>query len=225
MTAPTNRPLIGVTTHSGAWCPPWWSIAFAIRRAGGKAVRISPRHDVEVSELQGLVLSGGTDLCPELYGQPAEPGQSYDIPRDELESKVLDFALQKQLPMLGICRGCQLINVRLGGALFRDIKAQRKLTPNSTMLHPGKRLFVRPDSMLHRIVEHQQLRINSLHHQAIAEVAPGFVISGTDADNFTQAIENPEKPYILGVQWHPEYLPYMINQARLFKWLVRRCSE
>lgn len=200
-------------------------MAFAIRRAGGEAVRISTRHHVELSKLDGLLISGGTDLCPELYGQEAEPGQQYDVPRDKLETQVLDFVMHKQLPVLGICRGCQLINVRLGGTLFRDIKDRRKLTSNRAQIHPAKRLFVKPDSLLHRILEHDQLRINSLHHQAICEVAPGFDISGTDADDFTQAIERPERPHILGVQWHPEYLPYMINQTRLFKWLVREAGD
>ncbi|WP_099034018.1 gamma-glutamyl-gamma-aminobutyrate hydrolase family protein [Lacimicrobium alkaliphilum] len=219
---PTTPPLIGITTHSGRWCPPWWAMAFAIRRAGGEATRISTRHDVDLDKLDGLLISGGTDLCPELYGQEAEPGQQYDVPRDNLEYQVLDFVLQKQLPVMGICRGCQLINVRLGGTLFRDIKDQRKLTSNRTLLHPGKTLFIKPDSMLHRIVEHERLLINSIHHQAISEVAENFSISATDADGFTQAIESNALPHVLGVQWHPEYLPYMINQTKLFKWLVHQ---
>ncbi|WP_210401745.1 type 1 glutamine amidotransferase [Lacimicrobium sp. SS2-24] len=224
MTSISSTPLIGVTTHAGHWCPPWWAIAFAIRRAGGKAVRISPRHPVDLAQLDGVVMSGGTDICPQLYGEEPDPTYAYDKSRDALESDVIDYVMQQQLPLLAICRCCQLLNVKLGGALFTDITRQRKLTSNRSLIHPGKFLFVRPDSLLHRITEHERLRINSLHHQAIREVAPGFLISGTDADGFTQAIESPAHPHLLGVQWHPEYLPYMINQAKLFKWLVKQAD-
>tara|TARA_R110002072_G_scaffold56097_4_gene145535 strand:- start:18107 stop:18622 length:516 start_codon:yes stop_codon:yes gene_type:complete len=166
-----------------------------------------------------MVVSGGDDIHPSLYGGESMPKADYDQPRDELEQEMIGFALDNQLPMLGICRGHQLINVSLGGALHLDIRQMREKTSNFGTILPRKTALLEPRSMLAAVTGRVRLRINSLHHQAVAEVGEGLSIVGRDLDEFVQATECIERR-IIGVQWHPEYLMYRSTQRNLFAWLV-----
>ncbi len=221
----SRKPVVGVTGNAKWWSPSWFSIRFAVWLAGGTARRISVRHPWPISKIDALIVSGGDDIHPSLYGEEEAPKAHYDPDRDAMEQAHIAWALKHQLPMLGICRGTQLINVSLGGSLHIDIRAKRKLTSNRGTVLPRKTAALRASSCLASVTRASRLRINSLHHQAIDQLGEGIRIVARDLDGFVQAIEPAEHCHWLGVQWHPEYLLYRPQQRRLFKWLVQQCKQ
>lgn len=214
-----RKPRIGVTGNHRFWSPSWFCIRLAVRLAGGIPLRISVKHDQDRDSLDGLVISGGDDIHPSLYGGETMPKADYDQPRDELEHGLIQYALERGLPMLGICRGYQLINVALGGTLFADIRGQRSQTSNFGTILPRKTALLVAGSELGQWLGVEKLRINSLHHQAVDKTGEGLAVAARDLDEFVQAVENTQRN-ILGVQWHPEYLAYQQRQRKLFQWLV-----
>ena len=127
--------------------------------------------------------------------------------------------------MLGICRGAQLINVAHGGDLFADLRPMRVQTGNRRLILPRKTLNIRRGSRLAKLIGQPQTRINSLHHQAVRRVGRGLQVSGRDLDGIVQAIEKPGRGFLIGTQWHPEYIPQRGTQRRLFKELVREAAR
>lgn len=220
----SRRPRIGVTGNHKRLSPSWFSIRFCVWLAGGDPVRISVRHPNDLVELEGFIISGGDDIHPSLYGEEGMPKADYDQPRDELEQRVIRHALNNSLPMLGICRGYQLINVSLGGKLHSDIRKMRSKTSNFGTILPRKTAVANGDTLLSRTVSSNRFRINSLHHQAVEQPGKGLSVVAKDLDDFSQATECPER-HILGVQWHPEYMMYLPRQRRLFKWLVATAAK
>ena len=162
--------------------------------------------------LDGLLLTGsGPDLPPRLYGERQR--YRYKLmsrPRYEFELAMARLAADEGLPMLGICGGMQAINVALGGSLVQDIASQRAAAlphrasgPATRLSHPVQ---VAPRSLLRRIVRHAQIRVNSSHHQSVNRIAPSLAVSAVAPDGIIEAIEAPQHPFLLGVQWHPEFL-------------------
>jgi putative glutamine amidotransferase len=137
-----------------------------------------------------------------------------------LESAVIDDALVRGLPLLGICRGAQLLNARRGGNLFQDLKSHRKLTSNRRTILPLKTLLPESNSFLSKLLRTDKCKINSLHNQAIDHVGTDLQVSGLDLDGIVQAIEDPGHPFLIGVQWHPEFLLFNGRQRRLFGALI-----
>ena len=127
--------------------------------------------------------------------------------------------------MLGICRGAQLLNVVLGGRLHTDLRRIRQHTSNRRTPFARKTLLVEADSRLAEIIGDGKARINSLHHQAVADLGEGLVVSGRDLDGIVQAIEKPGHRFLIGLQWHPEYLPFHRKQRRLFQALVEAAAS
>lgn len=223
-----QRPLIGVTGNAGRFSPSWWCTYVALWLAGGRPRRISVCHHPEekLHDLHGLIIGGGDDIDPALYGEQALATEEYDRERDALESRYLRQAWANRVPVLGICRGAQLLNVIRQGNLFGDIRHLRKLTPNRRWILPCKTARVSEDSLLHRITGHNNLRINSLHHQAVDRAGQDLSVCARDEDGIAQAVcstlaEHPA----LGVQWHPEYLFYRPRQFLLFRWLVKQARQ
>ena len=206
--------------------PSWWFIRWAVRRSGGRALRLTPGRPRPELVPDAVIISGGEDIAPDLYGGvlhgTAVPA---DSARDAFELRVLDTALKRKLPVLGICRGAQLINVALGGTLHQDLRELRRRTSNRRTLLACKTLAVGGASRLAAIIGPRRARINSLHHQAIARRAPGLRVCGRDADAIVQAVEGRGDQWLLGVQWHPEYLPYRPRQRRLFRALVAAARQ
>lgn len=216
------RPFIGVTGDGKSWSPSWWCIRFAIWLVGGRAIRISVRHQPPAdTAFAAIVISGGSDISPEHYDGDIEAPVKNDPERDELEMRWIAHAMKAEIPLLGICRGAQLINVVRGGNLYQDIRALRSRTYNRPGLLPTKQVFIEPDSMLATTVGKTKLRVNSLHHQAVHNTGAGLAIIAKDLDGIPQAIECQQVGTILGVQWHPEYLFYVPSQLRIFRWLLR----
>ncbi len=215
-------PLIAVTGPTRGSHAPKLLVQLALRWAGARAKLLTPANPKpEVEEAaDGVVITGGHDIDPVLYAAAPEVMPKYDPERDALESAVIDRALARGLPLLGICRGAQLLNVRLGGNLFQELRSRRTHTSNRWTILPLKTLCVEPGSELERLLGSDRARINSLHNQGIDRVGEGLVVAGRDLDGIVQAIEAPLHACLRGVQWHPEFLLYNRGQRRLFKTLV-----
>ena len=165
-----------------------------------------------ISRLDGIILIGGADIHPSYYNEePIEQLGEVDSLRDVYDISLIRLAAQRGVPMLGICRGEQLINVAFGGTLYQDIPAQH---PDTTVRHnqeepssvPTHAVNLLPDSEMARITGETQLFTNTHHHQAVKQVAPGFRITAWATDSIPEAIENIEGKTIWGVQFHPEAL-------------------
>lgn len=169
-----------------------------------------------VAAVDGLLLHGGVDLAPESYGEtPLRPEWSGDPVRDQFEIELVKQALAIQQPILGICRGHQLLNVALGGSLYQDIQTQ----VTGSLMHRSAQLYdkvshdveILPNTLLSQLYANQmQGKINSVHHQAIKTLAPGFAIEAiSPLDDIIEAIRITTGPYadqfVLGIQWHPEF--------------------
>jgi putative glutamine amidotransferase len=217
-----ERPRVGVTGPARRWSPGWWCAALALRLAGAIPERISVRHQPSGKPLDALIIGGGDDISPDHYKGDIEAMVKADPARDQLEIDWIQRAIKRRIPLLGICRGAQLINVVLGGTLYQDIRPMRKHTYNRPGLLPTKQILLESTSQMARICGKTHLRVNSLHHQAIKDPGSGVRVVGRDLDQIVQAVECSAERAIIGVQWHPEYLIYMPSQFALFRWLLRK---
>jgi putative glutamine amidotransferase len=217
------RPIIGLTCYRTAGTKTIYDGKLAslpvqyldtVTRSGGTAVLLPPQpFDAEqardvISRVDGLLLTGGADIDPARYGQPIDTQhEGFEALRDASEDALLAAALEADIPVLGICRGAQMLNVHLGGTLHQHLPdvvghdryrtPGARFHPEPVSITPGSRLA---DS-LGRAVE-----INGPveHHQAIDEVAPGLVVTARGSDGVIQAVEWPDKRFVVAVQWHPE---------------------
>jgi putative glutamine amidotransferase len=190
------------------------SYIHALEQVGLAPVLVTPAHSPAaiaalLDACSGLVLSGGEDVDPAHYGEQPSPALGAVEPlRDAMELRAVACAEERGVPILGICRGLQLLNVHFGGTLYQDIATERP----SELLHQQKEPWdhrthsatVRPGSTLHRIVGEDQLYINSFHHQAVKVLGRGLRVTARADDGLVEAIEHDEYPWLLGVQWHPE---------------------
>ncbi len=174
----------------------------------------------------GLLLPGGGDMDPKFYGQARIPACGEpNLLRDAAEPLLLRAFLAADKPVLGICRGIQVMNAVLGGDLYQDIKPFEHLPHNG---HWAKvhTVTVRRGTLLSRILGQDTVLVNSQHHQAVDRVAPGFTLAALSEDGIVEAIEKPDAGFCLGVQWHPEWLsdadPAMQG---LFDAFVNACSK
>lgn len=214
-----RRPRVGVTGNGSRWSPSWWCTKIALLLAGADPVRLSVRHPWSGEAFDALIIGGGDDIDPEHYGGDINEKVKLDPERDKLEIRWIEWALEQRVPLLGICRGAQLINVVKGGTLYTDIRHMRKLTYNRPGLLPTKQVKLHSASHLASLCRKKHLRVNSLHHQAIKQLGIGLKVVGQDLDLLTQAVESSEGELIIGVQWHPEYLFYLPAQFAIFRWL------
>jgi putative glutamine amidotransferase len=220
-----RRPLIAVTGPSRGGMAPRLLVHLAVWLAGGRAVQLSPRRTASPEPFQGVIVTGGHDVDPVLYAEESEVQPRYDSERDAFESRVIDTALDNELPLLGICRGAQLLNVRLGGNLHQELRSRRVHTSNRWTVLPLKTLVVAEGSRLRDILGAARARINSLHNQGINRLGEGLRITGRDLDGIVQAVEDPGRDFLLGVQWHPEFLILSARQRGLFNALVAAAGK
>ncbi len=222
MTNVRPRPLIGITLDSeapGGYSKlPWYALREnyfgAVRRAGGLPVAVPHEPgDAEdyVERIDGLLVSGGAfDVAPEVFGAASRhPSVTTKDRRTEFELAVTRAALARDISVLGICGGQQLLNVALGGTLIQHIPdevpgALAHEQPNPRT-EPGHSVRIEPGTLLHRIVGADELHVNSAHHQAVRDPGPGVVIDALAPDGVIEGIEDPNRRFCLGVQWHPEY--------------------
>ncbi len=239
------RPRIGITSSRYAW-PQDENNRLALLRyvqviedAGGvgeplwlpRAYDANSHGAIEAqaarlaTQLDGLLVGGGGDLHPAMYGEEELPGiKVKPLPpaRPALEAALLREFLDRSKPILGICYGCQFFNVWRGGSLIQDIPTQWP----QPIEHGDSRHCVRllPDSVLHRIVEAEEFEVVSKHHQGIGRLAAGAACSAVSSDRMPEALEFNDAPLFLGVQWHPEWDRESPATRRLFEALMKACS-
>lgn len=223
------RPVIAITGPTRGAFGPRMLVALAVRWYGGRPLQLRPGDEDKSYKYDGVVVTGGHDIEPVLYAAEPEIEPNYDTARDALETAVIDDALTRRLPLLGICRGAQLLNVRRGGTLHQELRSQREKTSNRWTVLPLKTLCISDEretrnSRLAAVFGTEHSRINSLHNQGIDRVGEGLIVTGRDLDGIVQAIEDPSRDFLLGVQWHPEFLLYLKKQRTLFRELVA-CAQ
>ena len=173
--------------------------------------------------LDGIVFPGGADVAPAEYGQDEIHDLNViEAPRDRTELTLARWAVEAELPTLGICRGQQLLNVALGGTLYQDLKTQGATSTDHSdadgrargaLVH---RVVLEPESRLAQLVDETTLEVNSLHHQAVKGVAPSLRVSGRAEDGVIEALESVDHRFLLAVQWHPEEITDLPWVQRLF---------
>ncbi|ENH96013.1 glutamine amidotransferase [Gracilibacillus halophilus YIM-C55.5] len=187
----------------------------AVKRAGGVPVIIPTGTDVMcdiwVRICDGIVLSSGEDIDPESFGAHPSPHiQKTSKKRDETEIQIVHHALQQKKPMLGICRGAMIVNVALGGTVIQDIETSHPNAINhqqqAARSEPTHHIQMDQDSRLFQLSTTSDIQVNSIHHQAVDQLAPQLKKVATAPDGVIEAIESvdPFSPMIIGVQWHPE---------------------
>ncbi|TKJ10332.1 type 1 glutamine amidotransferase [Halomonas sp. 15WGF] len=219
-----SRPLIGITTSDYksqlAWCFDW----FAVWRHGGKPLRLSPSRPLP-EHLDGLIIGGGDDIQAHLYGGEVQLDVRLDPARDELELSLLNRFIPQNTPVLGICRGAQLINVHLGGTLDPDIYTTHEGLKRRRTVLPRKTVDIVGGSQLYQLLGVTWCRVNSLHHQAVNQAGKGIKIVARDRDGLVQGIESEAHDFLIGVQWHPEWLIFNRPQQRLISALVGAAQQ
>ncbi|WP_245846360.1 gamma-glutamyl-gamma-aminobutyrate hydrolase family protein [Chromohalobacter canadensis] len=219
-----SRPLIGITTSDHKSFLAWACDRLAVWRAGGQPVRLSPSREIPEG-LAGLMIGGGDDIGAQLYGGEVRLDVRVDPARDRLELALLERFLPQQLPVLGICRGAQIINVHCGGTLIGDIYTTYDHVRRQRTVLPRKQVDIATGSRLHTLLGVSRCRVNSLHHQAVDRLGDTLHVVARDRNGLIQAIEAPECPYLVGVQWHPEFLVFNRPQQRLIRGLVDAARE
>jgi len=218
-----NRPKIGVTTSPKRGDDYYLTYGRAVEAAGAEAVYLPPGTRT-LDHLDGLLLPGGWDVDPALYGEkPDAKLGDIDPELDETEIRLFKDARQKQIPVLGICRGQQVINVAMGGTLLQHLEGHEVRAYGRS--HLAHRASVDPASELGRAVEGREIQVNSLHHQAVRSVALGLRQTATGEDGTVEGLESDDG-LIVAVQCHPEELASDLPWARrLFERFVERARS
>lgn len=223
-----RRPVIGITgNYEDLTCKLGRGYYDGVVRAGGTPVIIPPVADKAVlmstlDRIDGLILSGGGDINPLYCGEEPVPGlHGINRERDLPELLIARLAYNRQLPMLGICRGIQTLAVALGGKVDQDIKASIKHSQDADRSEPTHSVDVAEDSTLYHLYGEPTLYVNSFHHQAVSEPGSKFRVVARSKDGIVEAMESTEYKSIVGVQWHPECMP---SGQPLFQWLVAEAS-
>lgn len=204
--------------------------------AGATPVIIPPYSDIEllvslVKKLDGVVLSGGADIDPDYLGELPIDGIDINPERDKPELILIKLLIDRHVPILGICRGMQMLSAALGGKLYQDIYTQHNV---DCICHSQKiargltshSVNIQKDTLLYSIMNTDCLDVNSFHHQAVKSVPKGFVVSAVAQDGIIEAMESVDYQPILGVQWHPECMLAEGNKIMmpLFEWLVNEAA-
>jgi putative glutamine amidotransferase len=237
------RPIIGITTYDGK-SPADLPIAAvqtayinAILQAGGSPVLLPNQLGRDdwmglLPHLGGILLTGGGDIDPRHFSAAYHPKvDDVNEARDSLELALLRFAVEEQKPFLGICRGCQVVNVALGGTLHTHIPDQTQTDirhdcypdlPRAHIAHPVR---VEEDSRISQIFGEPILQVNSLHHQGIRDLAPALKPVAYAPDGLIEAVELPGHPFGYAVQWHPEWLTDQQPTRNLFRAFVEAATR
>jgi len=214
------KPVIGVTTSRRSGWRIYPLIALNLWLAGGRRRRWDSGREADIGAMDGLIVGGGDDISPELYEGEIVVSARLDPARDALERRLVGAALAAGKPVLGICRGAQMLNVALGGDLHQDAYGRYADSPYLRTILPRKDVEIAPDTLLARISGAGPMRVNALHTQAVNRLGEGLRVAARDGGGMAQAIERAEPPFALGVQWHPEHLFYARRQRALFAALV-----
>ncbi len=239
----SSQPLIGITSsltrnRAGSLiCQVGQAYINAIENAGGTALILPITQsdktlDSLISQLNGIVFSGGGDIALERFkGAPHPRVYGVQPERDEFEFQLLERALTTGIPLLAICRGIQILNVAFGGDLYTHIADQVEGAlkhdwfpgyPRDKFAHTVK---LQPNSKLHEIFNQDRINVNSLHHQGIARVGDGLAATAFAPDGLVEGLEVSDAHFAIGVQWHPECLPEDPAMEKLFQALIDACLD
>ncbi|WP_088227982.1 gamma-glutamyl-gamma-aminobutyrate hydrolase family protein [Desulfosporosinus sp. FKB] len=232
-----QRPVIGITAAHYSEELKTFPRAFyveSIRNAGGTPIILPPVQNGEESRevldfIDGLLLTGGGDISPAYLKENPQRGVGACFPeRDFSELLLTEVALQLDLPLLGICRGIQVLAVAAGGRIYQDIPSQypeaiqhKQTAPRQYTWHS---IEVKQTSLLFTLLKDTGIDVNSLHHQAVREIPPGFQVNAQAVDGIIEGIEKTDAKFCLGVQWHPESMPGAEKHSRaLFCGFIEAC--
>ena len=220
-----RKPVIGITANYGdnmaTLNEPYF---LQVVKAGAVPVLIPPVADPDViastlDRIDGLLLTGGADINPLWAGEEPEAGLgNINAARDLPELLITRLAYNRQMPILGICRGIQTLAVALGGTVIQDIKSKLKHSQQAARNERTHTVRVEKGYTLYNIYNKEQLAVNSFHHQAVADTGEKFIVTATAPDGIIEAMESSEHKPILGVQWHPECMEE--EGGKIFEWLV-----
>ena len=195
----------------------WSMAAFLLGLFGVKPRFFHPGRWEERGEMAGLLILGGIDIDPATYGGTEHPAIVRSDPeRDAMELALLRRADSEGLPVMGICRGMQMIDLFYGGTLHPHLHDLDLSYPHPHTPLPLRTVTIEPKTRLHAIVGAPRLRVNALHHQAVARLGEGLRTAARDANGLVQAIEGVGERFVLGLQWHPEYMPYAWHSRKIF---------
>ncbi|CAN0158723.1 unnamed protein product [Chrysoparadoxa australica] len=212
-----RRPVIGVTTSTRSGWRIFPLVRFNLWLAGARVVRRTARSDVDLDRMDGVIIGGGDDISPELYGGALEMTARLDPDRDRMEHDIAVQALADGIPVLGICRGAQMLNIAAGGTLHQDAwSLYPDAQPIKTIL-PKREICVEQGSQLAARLGAKPMKVNALHTQAVNLLGENFRVAARDTNGMVQAIERCRDPFALGVQWHPEHLFYARRQRAIFR--------
>ncbi|WP_025785940.1 gamma-glutamyl-gamma-aminobutyrate hydrolase family protein [Sporosarcina sp. D27] len=232
------NPLIGITCHHDLEYQYMLNHSYvqSITEAGGIPLLLATgmKNNVGklVERLDGLLLSGGFDINPLFYGEePIKDLGEISPGRDDNEMELVRAFLQADKPVLGICRGHQVLNVAQGGTLYQDIHAQiegdvLQHVQKARREHLSHRVKLVDDTKLSNIFETSSILVNSFHHQAVKEVGDSFIVCGTSSDGVIEAIMSERHKFVIGVQWHPENTACAGDgpSKKLFEAFVKACN-
>jgi len=209
----------------------------AIRLAGGLPVLLPLTGDIEllksmIARFDGILLSGGSDVDAKYWGEPNYTyGGEISPLRDEMEIFTAQEAIASDKPILGICRGCQVMNIALGGTIYQDIYAEQKdkqiykHSQDAPKWYPIHEVYIEKDTKVFKVHKENVIRVNSFHHQAVKDVAPGFIVSSRCGDGIIESIEHTSCKFAVGVQWHPEMMwEKDMTHLKLFVKFVSCCK-
>ncbi len=209
----------------------------AITQFGGVPI-VLPNLEMDgieeiASTIDGLLLTGGGDIDPTLFGEEPLPGLGNIVPeRDRFEVALIQKMLKLNKPILGICRGAQIMSIAMGGDMYQDIYSQRdgsllqhdQQAPN---WHGSHFVEVTEGSLLRKIVGVDKFKVNSYHHQALRNMPEGFIVSGVASDGVIESFESTNHTFVMGVQWHPESLISKndVNSLAIFEAFINECKK
>lgn len=229
-----RQPLIGILPQYDMERKRWFlceEYQRAVFRAGGLPVLIfadtSASQKCLFEKMDGFLFPGGPDVHPLVFGEDVQEGcGSICVLRDQMELSMLQLLAEKKKPVLGICRGIQVMNIAFGGDIYQHLDEENwqmhnQRAANDVVTH---QVQIAEDSLLYGLTLRKKIFVNSFHHQGLRNIAKGFRVSAQSRDGLPEALEKNGHPFFLGVQWHPEHLWHERTEAAaLFQGLIQNC--
>lgn len=234
-----NNPIIGVTALYDKERSSYWMIPGyfnGLLRCGAVPIMLPISNDKALlssalSHLDGILFTGGQDVSPKLYGEEIRPecGEISEA-RDRMESTLLKLSMERNMPILGICRGLQFINTALGGTLWQDLSTQMPSETEHHMSSPYDRavhnVTLIENTPLYSLLKQQEIGVNSYHHQAIKSTGHGLNVMAVAPDGLAEAVFMPDYSFLWAVQWHPELsFEKDIKSLKIFEAFTAACTK